>query len=346
MLQDLIDSVPDDLPPIEQTSHLKPLDRPAQFAFFQQNGECFKVTSTPDSKFVRANRSYLRDWLATNLDVQWDKHMTKIEETDKSVTLFFLDGTSATGDVLVGADGVHSPTRAHLCESKNLLQTVPVGMIGGETTLNREQYESVMEIGNSAFLARGEVFNIFVGLNSVAEDASTAKYYWMFNWVDEKAAQEPYWTASASKQELYDYAMKHIDAFDPKFVEVVRLTPVDGVRTPPLVLRDLVLKEMPNRRVTLVGDAAHPMTPFRGQGGNEAIKDSLNLARAIAKSTKTDFLPALKEYQEEMLVRGGEAVIKSREAIADGGTLTKQVWQSFTSRQRQQPSLTEAVKAH
>ena len=63
-------------------------------------------------------------------------------------------------------------------------------MIGGETTLNREQYESVMEIGNSAFLARGEVFNIFVGLNSVAEDASTAKYYWMFNWVDEKAAQE------------------------------------------------------------------------------------------------------------------------------------------------------------
>ena len=111
MLQDLIDSVPDDLPPIEQTSHLKPLDRPAQFAFFQQNGECFKVTSTPDSKFVRANRSYLRDWLATNLDVQWDKHMTKIEETDKSVTLFFSDGTSATGDVLVGADGVHSPSK-------------------------------------------------------------------------------------------------------------------------------------------------------------------------------------------------------------------------------------------
>ena len=159
-----------------------------------------------------------------------------------------------------------------------------MAMIIGETTLNKEQYERQMKLGTSAYLGRGNKYRIFVGLNSVSPDASTAKYYWLFNWIDENAAQEvstaagpqlvrstyqsntmqqPYWTATASKQELYDYAMKHTDSLGPKYNEIMRLTPVDGMLTPPIVLRDLVLKELPNRRVTLAGDAAHPMTPFR-----------------------------------------------------------------------------------
>lgn len=111
ILQDLLDSVPDDLPPIEQTNHLVPLDRPAGFSYYWEDGEKFTMTSTPDQPLLRANRSRLRDWLAINIDVQWDKHMTRIEETDTGVTVFFSDGTSATGDVLVGADGVHSPSK-------------------------------------------------------------------------------------------------------------------------------------------------------------------------------------------------------------------------------------------
>ena len=44
----------------------------------------------------------------TNLQVQWDKHVTHIEHDDEGVSLDFQDGTTAKGDILVGADGVYS----------------------------------------------------------------------------------------------------------------------------------------------------------------------------------------------------------------------------------------------
>jgi 2-polyprenyl-6-methoxyphenol hydroxylase-like FAD-dependent oxidoreductase len=54
------------------------------------------------------NRPRLRNYLATNLNINWGKHLISVEEDDSSVTVRFADGTSATGDVLVGADGVNS----------------------------------------------------------------------------------------------------------------------------------------------------------------------------------------------------------------------------------------------
>lgn len=108
MLQDLIDSMPNDLPPIDMTSHLLPLKIPAEFCLFHGE-EKASFQSTEKRPILRANRTRLRDWLGTNIDIQWNRRMTRIEEDDTSVKLFFADGTYATGDVLVGADGVHSP---------------------------------------------------------------------------------------------------------------------------------------------------------------------------------------------------------------------------------------------
>jgi 2-polyprenyl-6-methoxyphenol hydroxylase-like FAD-dependent oxidoreductase len=42
-----------------------------------------------------------------------------------------------------------------------------------------------------------------------------------------------------------------------------------------------------NRRVTLIGDAAHPMTPFKAQGANQAVADAVLLARCLSEGVKT-----------------------------------------------------------
>lgn len=59
--------------------------------------------------FIRANREKYRQYLLTGLDVQWKHRFTHYEITQSGgVKAFFEDGTTAIGDILVGADGIRS----------------------------------------------------------------------------------------------------------------------------------------------------------------------------------------------------------------------------------------------
>ena len=75
-------------------------------------------------------------------------------------------------------------------------------------------------------------------------------------------------------------------------------------------------------QVTLIGDAAHPMSPFKGQGANQALLDALALARAITKNCRplSQWRQAgvresvLTEFETEMLQRSASKVKDSAEA--------------------------------
>jgi 2-polyprenyl-6-methoxyphenol hydroxylase-like FAD-dependent oxidoreductase len=72
--------------------------------------------------------------------------------------------------------------------------------------------------------------------------------------------------------------------------------------------------------VTLIGDAAHPMSPFKGQGANQALLDALSLARNISIGCTSKWREAglrevvLTEFEEEMLERSASKVKDSAEA--------------------------------
>ncbi|KAL8644490.1 MAG: hypothetical protein Q9210_007229, partial [Variospora velana] len=110
IINDLASSFPEDLGDLkEATDHLKPLDLPAQIGLYFPGMEGrLGVQDTPEAPIVRAERRRLRDWLATNLPIQWGKRVQRIEHDDAGVSVYFEDGTSAKGDILVGADGIKS----------------------------------------------------------------------------------------------------------------------------------------------------------------------------------------------------------------------------------------------
>lgn len=118
MLDELDASIPDDMPSRDFVNHLLPLKHHYEFAWYRHDRTTkLGVRDDGSGKFIRANRTRLRKWLATNMPINYGKHAVRIEESNDSVTVHFQDGTSATGDILIGAEGPYSPSKCPKCLS-------------------------------------------------------------------------------------------------------------------------------------------------------------------------------------------------------------------------------------
>ena len=95
--------------------------------------------------------------------------------------------------------------------------------------------------------------------------------------------------------------------------QLLNATPPDLISGYPVYDRSLLQEPMfpPAMKdcVVLLGDAAHPMSPFKGQGANQALLDALSLARAILRSATP-----LQDYNREMLARSAVKVQASADA--------------------------------
>lgn len=102
--------MPDDVPDLALTNHLLPLDLPSQSVVYWEDrpGVRYGVTSRGLKDMVRADRVLLRKFLATKIPCHMSKRAVSFEESSESVKVRFEDGTSATGTILVGADGANS----------------------------------------------------------------------------------------------------------------------------------------------------------------------------------------------------------------------------------------------
>ena len=130
----------------------------------------------------------------------------------------------------------------------------------------------------------------------------------------------------------------------PKFREIFELTPANRVRKEPHVWRDLELDSLPASRVVLVGDAAHAMTPSRGEGAFHAFIDAMKLTATLGwlhADDKVNDIDAVKaavsDYHSEMLKRGLAAVRSSRSSYQEAKKRAE-TGQHFTSGMKSLPT--------
>ncbi|KAI0023336.1 putative monooxygenase [Xylariomycetidae sp. FL0641] len=319
ILNELEANVCSDMPPLrESTHHLAPLNLPTQIALYARSTR-IGVQDSPETPVLRANRARLRKWLATQIPVQWNKRLQSIEESGEQVTLRFEDGSHASGDIVVGADGVHSVVREYLIP-QTVLNYVPRAVITGQTVLTGAAMERQLSLAHSCYIAMAEPTGdtLFAGLNQVNDDQNSGDYYWSVSWQDHDVGKPDHWLKTASKSEKLARARLTADDLDPKLAEIIHLTPEEGIPDAQIVYRDADISELPVGRVTLLGDAAHPMTPFRGEGGMHAFRDAINLSKLLSQVDRSDpqsIQATMRSYQEEMLPRGRAAVQASRGAI-------------------------------
>ena len=109
-----------------------------------------------------------------------------------------------------------------------------------------------------------------------------------------------------SPAELWSIVVRKTGGWHPTVGELFGAAEVDAAF--PITLRTCVrVPSWPATRVTLLGDAIHPMTPAAGAGANTALWDAARLTRALTE----DAPEALASYQADMIVNGQAAVTES-----------------------------------
>ena len=207
--------------------------------------------------------------------------------------------------------------------AKDVLKLVPLAAIVGEVTLKGDAFVRQLELGHSAHVYANPDLGFwnFSGLHHVLPGGRSGKHYWMLMQPDATIESPDHWLHTATQEQKREHVMKLISNIPARFRELFEMTPATGIRKETHVWRDLELDTqggLPSHRVVLLGDSAHAMTPFRGEGGYHSFIDAMSLCDTLLpleRDGKYKYIEAVKiaveEYNKEMLERGGEAVRNS-----------------------------------
>lgn len=106
---------------------------------------------------------------------------------------------------------------------------------------------------------------------------------------DPNVAEPNHWLEDAGQRDKLDHVLKSVAALPPEFREIFESTPASGIKEP-YTWHDLQLGQssLPTGRVVLLGNAAHTMTPFMGEGGHHALIDALKLSTLLGRLHESD----------------------------------------------------------
>lgn len=256
------------------------------------------------------DRGQLRAMLLDSLPedtTQWGHKVVAVRPVESKPgqhEIEFDNGDSATTDLLIGADGAWSKVRSRLSDANPIY----TGISFIESDLMDADDKHPAEAG---VVGSGMLFGLqgHTAVLSHRETDGSLHSYIGFRvpeeWTDTLDLNDP---ASVKTTVL-----KKLDGWSPALRDLI--ANADSALTPRRVYALPVghtWERIPG--VTLLGDAAHVMSPFAGEGANLAIYDASELALAIAEKPN-DIEAALATYEAELFPRATEAAMQSAEGL-------------------------------
>lgn len=253
-------------------------------------GEIIRELPMPEdlynAPYLCMHRADLHDALASVLPseiIHLNKKLTGLDQSANQVTLSFTDGSRATADAVVGADGVHSVVRdiivgpdAPIHKGRIAYRAVfPAHLMGG------------FDIGRSRTKWWGEDRHIVIYYITKAK----SEVYFVTS-VPEPAEwlTKESWSAKGDVKEL----RAAYEGFHEDVRNVLSACP-DCHKW--AILEREPLPRWSDGRVVLLGDSAHPMTPYMAQGAATSIEDAAILARCLKAVEGDDIEGAFKRYE-------------------------------------------------
>lgn len=248
---------------------LKTIQATSQLLFVEEYG--FSVTSIL--------RSRLRDTLVEHYgkQVYTGKQLDRVLDNGKSVKAFFTDGSQVSGDILIGADGIHSAVRQQLVPNSQIRYSGQTCWRGiAEISLETPYERACVETWGKKYR---------FGLSVISEK----EVYWF---AVAKAPRGGRDDQSSIKEKLQGM---YADFSEP-IPSILSATPSARI------IRNDITDLQPigdwyKGRICLIGDAAHATTPNMGQGGGQAVEDAWFLSRILKK--EADFRLAFPQFQQK-----------------------------------------------
>jgi 2-polyprenyl-6-methoxyphenol hydroxylase-like FAD-dependent oxidoreductase len=312
-----------------------------------------------------ASRITLRQVLLSGLDdvVRFGRTYERYERLpDGRVELFFADGTSATADIVVAADGGNSRVRRQYLPHAERVDT-GITTVAGKFPLTAETRRLVaprlLDGPNNVIPPSGMGFftaphdlgdGVASGEFGVTEqegalmDNSSSYILWAFG---APGAGFPTNISEMSGEQLKATVARLIESWHPDLRTVVGRSDPDTVTLLP-IRTSIPIDPWPATNITLLGDAIHSMTPMRGIGANTALRDARLLCAALTSALIDggDPVDAIAGYEAKMREYGFAAVrdsLRAAEQFVGGSRVSRTGFKAFLRVVQRFPALKAKV---
>jgi 2-polyprenyl-6-methoxyphenol hydroxylase-like FAD-dependent oxidoreductase len=224
--------------------------------------------------------------------VRWGHRLAFVErDTSGRNRLRFEQRSDETADIVVGADGVHSGVRPYIT-------SVPprysgVSLLQGELAEPERQCPEILR-----WMAGGNLFALGHGKGVLAQRRGDGVLVF---YLTQKVPENRLHESAASKGQHESMASRALAGWHPAFTTLFSAAQV--LVPHPLYVTPADQTWESQSDMTLMGDAAHSLTPFGGQGANMGLCDALSLADCLAGHGEGDTAAAIRSYEREMLTR-------------------------------------------
>ncbi|CAF9929852.1 MAG: hypothetical protein ALECFALPRED_004467 [Alectoria fallacina] len=278
------------------------------------------VDTTPGT--FRCHRGRLEQFLQEDQDIRWEHTIKEIETTPQKVIVRIQNEQAIESDVLIGTDGVHSQVRKSLAPDIQL-KVLPFVVFNGKRRMSLDSFQNTIAPqmqSLSIIQCRREDVALQIAVNQY-----TATYIDVEYTYSRPARQNdplhkpdrPILGATDIPEEFYA-ELQELEDLGQAYKEMFDVTKVREDRILHFLMRSTLgteqeIKDLADRGVLLVGDAVHAMPLLGGEGGNNAMKDGVDLAEHIAAHGPQ----GIKTFSSARYERWRKGVEQSEQRLAE-----------------------------
>jgi len=254
------------------------------------------------------DRGTLRKILLESLQpgtVQWDSHFISLEAENEGWLLHFKNDSTVYADIVIAADGANSKIRPYITDIKAFYSGIT--MLEGNIYDAEKAAPGVYHFLNGGkIMAFGNSKDIFVGQKGNGDIGFGASSRTDENWATDSGLD------FTDYKQVLDWFKITYSGWSPIWYELFESA------TTPFIARPIYCAPLdqtwePLSNLTMLGDAAHVMPPFAGEGANVAMLDALELSKHLTSGKYNTLKEAIAFFETDMRKRAAIAAAESLE---------------------------------